>query len=128
MADLDKIESVIGPSLVVKGDIQSSGTLRVDGTVEGTISAKGLVVVAQDGVVKADVTADHIVIGGSIRGNITARKKVEILATGKLHGGVTTTAFGFIVQEGAIFDGSCTMGKNEGGEAAAEKKSKNAKG
>jgi len=111
MADIDRIESVIGPSLVVKGDIQSSGTLRVDGVVEGAISANGTVVIANDGVAKADITADHIVIGGTIHGNVIARKKVEMLATGTLHGDVLTVAYGFVVQEGAIFEGSCKMNK-----------------
>ena len=63
---------MIGPSLIVKGDIQSSGTLRIDGLVEGTISANGSVVVAEDGIAEADITADHIIIGGTINGNVTA--------------------------------------------------------
>jgi len=111
MSDLDKIESVIGPSLVVKGEIQSSGTLRIDGVVEGSIGSDGSVIVARDGIAQADIKADHIVIGGTVNGNIIARKKVEMLSTGKLHGDVTTIAYGFIVQEGAIFEGACKMKK-----------------
>ncbi len=111
MSDLDKIESVIGPSLVVKGEIQSSGTLRIDGVVEGSIGSDGSVIVARDGIAQADIKADHIVIGGTVNGNIIARKKVEMLSTGKLHGDVMTIAYGFIVQEGAIFEGACKMKK-----------------
>jgi len=113
MAEIDKIESVIGPSLVVKGEIQSSGALRVDGTVEGSISSKGTVVVANNGVVKADIKADRIVIGGNIHGNVVAREKVEILSTGKLYGDIVTIARGFIVHEGAIFEGACKTVKPE---------------
>jgi len=123
MGDRDRIESVIGRSLVVKGDIQSSGTLRVDGHVEGTISAKGTVIVANDGAVKADIKADHIVIGGTINGNVTAREKVEILDTGKLHGDVDTVAFGLIVREGAIFEGACKMQNAEGAKTPPAKSS-----
>ena len=113
MSEIDKIESVIGPSLVVKGEIQSSGALRVDGVVEGSISSKGTVVVANNGAVKADIKADRIVIGGNIHGNVVAREKVEILSTGKLYGDIVTIAGGFIVQEGAIFEGGCKTVKPE---------------
>ena len=113
MAEIDKIESVIGPSLVVKGDIQSSGALRVDGVVEGSISSKGTVVVANNGTVKADIKADRIIIGGNIQGNVIAREKVEILSTGKLRGNITTVARGFIVHEGANFEGACKTVKTE---------------
>ena len=121
MGEHDAIESVIGPSLIVKGDIQSSGTLRIDGAVEGTISADGSVVVANDGIVRADITADYIVIGGTIHGNIIARKKVEILSTGNLHGDVATIVYGLIINEGAIFEGSCKMTKAEGAKTTSPK-------
>jgi len=118
MAEIDKIESVIGPSLVVKGDIQSSGALRVDGVVEGSINSKGTVVVANNGTVRADIKADHIVIGGNIHGNVVAREKVEILSTGRLRGNITTVAGGFIVHEGAGFEGACkTVRPEESGAA-----------
>ncbi len=111
MAELDKIESVIGPSLVVKGEIQSSGALRVDGVVEGSISSKGVVVIDNNGVVKGDIKADRIVIGGNIHGNVFAREKVEMLSTGKLYGDIVTIARGFTVHEGAIFEGACKMSR-----------------
>ncbi len=114
MSELGGIESVIGRSLTVKGDIQSTGALRIDGVVEGSISSKGTVVIANDGVVKANIKADHIVIGGTIHGDVTAREKVEILPTGKLHGNVSTIAYGLVVNEGAIFEGACKMDKAEG--------------
>ncbi len=121
MAEIDKIESVIGPSLVVKGDIQSSGALRVDGVVEGSISSKGTVVVANNGTVKADIKADRIIIGGNIQGNVIAREKVEILSTGKLRGNITTVARGFIVHEGANFEGACKTVRPEESTAARPK-------
>ena len=115
MSEIDKIESVIGPSLVVKGEIQSSGALRVDGVVEGSISSKGSVVIANNGTVKGDIKADRIVIGGNIHGNVFAREKVEMLPTGKLYGDIATIARGLIVHEGAIFEGACKTSKPQEG-------------
>ncbi len=121
MNELGKIESVIGPSLIVKGEIQSSGTLRIDGVVEGSITSKGTVLIANDGVVKADIKADHVVIGGAIHGNVTAREMVEILPTGNLRGDITTIANGLVINEGAIFEGVCKMSKSGGPESASLK-------
>lgn len=121
MSEFGGIESVIGRSLTVKGDIQSTGALRIDGVVEGSISSKGTVVIANDGVVKANIKADHIVIGGTIHGDVTAREKVEILPTGKLHGNVSTIAYGLVVNEGAIFEGACKMEKAEGAKPGGAK-------
>lgn len=115
MTEIDRrVESVIGNSLTVKGEIQSSGTLRVYGVVEGSISSKGTVIVAEHGVVKADITAESIAVGGTIEGNLTARQKVELLSTGKLYGNVTTIPSGFIINEGSIFEGACKMAKSAG--------------
>jgi cytoskeletal protein CcmA (bactofilin family) len=122
MSDLGKIESVIGPSLIVKGEIQSSGTLRIDGVVEGSITSKGTVLIANDGVVKADIKADHVVIGGKIHGNVTARERVEILPTGNLNGDITTVAYGLVVSEGAIFEGAVKMNRESVSPKVPQKK------
>jgi len=116
MREPDKSESVIGPSLIIRGDIQSSGTLRIDGVVEGTISADGSIVVAKGGTARGDITSDNIIAGGTIEGNVIAREKMEILPTGTLHGDVVTVVYGLVIHEGAIFDGSCKMSKPTGQE------------
>ena len=121
---MDAIESVIGPSLVVKGEIRSSGTLRVDGVVEGSISSKGTVVVANDGIVEGDIKADHIVVGGTVNGNIVGREKVEVLTTGKLHGDISTKLCGLVINEGAIYEGACEMKSPEGTKTAVPNKPK----
>jgi cytoskeletal protein CcmA (bactofilin family) len=102
MVDTSKVDSVIGPGLMVKGDIHSRGSLRVDGNVEGNIRADAAVIVGEKGVVKANVTANHIVVGGTVDGNVNGREKVEILSAAK-----------FVVAEGVIFEGRCTMSQSD---------------
>jgi len=111
--DVGKVDSVIGPGLNVKGEIHSRGTLRVDGNVEGKISADASVVIGEKGVVKADIAAGHVIIGGTVHGKVTGREKVEILSTGRLYGDVSTKAAKFVVSEGVIFEGSCTMSQGD---------------
>jgi cytoskeletal protein CcmA (bactofilin family) len=113
MVDTSKVDSVIGPGLMVKGDIHSRGSLRVDGNVEGNIRADAAVIVGEKGVVKANVTANHIIVGGTVHGNVNGREKVEILSTGRMYGDVTTAAAKFVVAEGVIFEGRCTMSQSD---------------
>ncbi|RJP64292.1 MAG: polymer-forming cytoskeletal protein [Candidatus Abyssobacteria bacterium SURF_17] len=120
-AGIVRVESVIGSDLIVRGEIQSLGTLRVDGQVEGKITAGGSIIIGEKGTVKADITADYIIIGGTVKGDITAREKVELVSTGRLYGNVYTKPAKFVVSEGSIFDGGCTMSQGEGAKQPSEK-------
>ena len=122
MVEAVNVESVIGPGLMVKGEIYSKGTLRVDGKVEGNISANGSVVIGENGVVKADIVADHIIVGGTVRGNVAGRERVEIVSKGQLYGDVHTKPARLIVSEGAVFEGSCTMSQVEKAKQPPEEK------
>ncbi len=114
MPETGKVDTVIGPGSTVKGEIHSRGTLRVDGNVEGKVSSDSSVIIGEKGVVKAEVVAGHVIVGGTIHGKVTGREKVEILSTGRLYGDVSTKAAKFVVAEGVIFEGRCTMGQTEG--------------
>ncbi len=109
MASSDKVDTVIGANSMIKGDLHSRGTLRVDGTVEGNIRADASVIVGEKGVVKASIMASQVIIGGTVHGNVHGRERVEVLSTGRLYGDVTTAASKFVVAEGVVFEGRCTM-------------------
>lgn len=114
MAEPSKMETIIGPGATIKGEVHTRGTLRVDGNVEGKVNADGSVIVGEKGVVNAEVTAGHVVIGGTVHGKVNGREKVEILSTGRLHGDVSTKPAKFVVAEGVVFEGRCSMGQAEG--------------
>jgi cytoskeletal protein CcmA (bactofilin family) len=113
MVEPGKVDSVIGPGLVVKGELHSRGTLRVDGNVEGKVSADASLIIGEKGVVKAEITAGQVIIGGTVHGTVMGREKVEILSTGRLYGDVTTKAAKFVVAEGVIFEGCVKMGQDD---------------
>jgi cytoskeletal protein CcmA (bactofilin family) len=113
MASTDKVDSVIGASSLVKGDIHSRGTLRIDGTVEGNVRVDATVIIGEKGVVKANITANHVIIGGTVHGNVQGRERVEVLSTGRMYGDVTTAASKFVVAEGVIFEGRCSMSQTD---------------
>jgi cytoskeletal protein CcmA (bactofilin family) len=125
MADSDKVETVIGAGSIVKGELYSRGGLRIDGNVEGKISADGSVIIGTKGVVKANISASHIVVGGAVHGNLVAREKIEILSSGRVFGDVTTPASKFVVAEGVVFEGRCTMSQTDSSKQRVTKMPRN---
>lgn len=103
----DQVETIIGHDTQVKGIINSGGTLRVDGQVEGEISAKGDVVIGETGMLKAQLRARNATVAGTVHGNVEIVDKLELTSTGKLFGDIKTGIL--IIGEGAVFKGACEM-------------------
>lgn len=104
---LERVDSVLGPGISWTGEISGSGGVRIDGAFEGQINIRGLVVIGDQGRVTCEhIRAVTVIVAGSVKGNITARK-VEIASTGRVWGDVVTTAFS--TQEGAFLRGEIRM-------------------
>lgn len=84
----ESVISIIGPGMHVVGDCVTEGTLRVEGTVEGTVRAGKAVVVGKDGAVLGDITTQDAVIGGRVTGSIIAESRLELQATCVIEGEV----------------------------------------
>jgi cytoskeletal protein CcmA (bactofilin family) len=85
--------AMIGPGMKVKGEIRGEGSLTVHGQFEGDIVLDGTLHVGPEGRVDANITARAIVVGGNVRGNLSADTRVEILPTGALTGSVKSSSF-----------------------------------
>jgi cytoskeletal protein CcmA (bactofilin family) len=123
---VDRITSVLGSGVTWKGSIGGSGGVRIEGTFEGEIALRGLLVVGETGRVTCEHLRAHVVIvAGMVRGDITA-EKVEIRRTGRVWGNVISAAFA--TEEGAFLRGQITMeeqvdvglGAEPGGEPSPE--------
>ena len=101
--------SLIGPGMRVDGDCVTEGTLRVEGTVEGTIYAGKAVVVGQDGRVDGDIRTQDAVISGGIRGSVHVASRLELQATAQIEGTVHTRRLQ--LEEGAVLNGDVRMGE-----------------
>lgn len=106
----EKLESFIGANSNFKGDVDTKGTLRIDGAMEGNVNADW-VLLGEKALLKGDVTARGIVVGGRIEGNLKAKEIVEIKAKGQVYGDVSTSKL--TVVEGGLFDGKSSMAKEE---------------
>ena len=104
---VERITTVLGVGLVWQGSLSGSGGVRIEGTFEGQIALKGLLVVGETGKVTCEaVRAASVIVAGAVKGNISAQK-VEIRSTGRVWGDIVTTAFA--TEEGAFLRGQIRM-------------------
>jgi len=101
--------SIIGPGMRVTGDCQTEGTLRIEGTVEGTVRAGKAVVLGKDGVVDGDITTQDAVIGGRVNGSIVAESRLELQATCIIEGEVRARRIK--LEEGGRLNGTVHIGE-----------------
>ena len=102
----DGNESCIGTGTKVTGKLTFNARARIDGEVEGEITG-GDITVSENAVVKAKINAQSLVIAGNVDGEISARLRIELLATARTRG--TLTAPNLVLHEGAVFEGDCKM-------------------
>lgn len=103
----ERVTSVLGEEFSWQGRISGTGGIRIEGAFDGDIEVRGLVVIAERGRVSCEhIRAETVIIAGSLKGDITARK-VQITSTGRVWGSVLATSFS--TDEGAFLKGQITM-------------------
>jgi cytoskeletal protein CcmA (bactofilin family) len=103
----ERVTSVLGSGIIWRGALSGSGGIRIEGTFEGEIRLRGLLVVGESGRVTCDdLRANTVIVAGSVKGNITA-EKLEIRSTGRVWGDVVISAFAS--EEGAFLRGQVRM-------------------
>jgi cytoskeletal protein CcmA (bactofilin family) len=104
---IERITSVLGAGVIWQGSISGSGGVRIEGTFEGQVAMRGILVVGETGRVTCEnIRANTVIVAGAVRGNIIAQK-VEIRATGRIWGDVVTVSFA--TEEGAFLRGQIRM-------------------
>ncbi|HSH46776.1 MAG TPA: polymer-forming cytoskeletal protein [Longimicrobiales bacterium] len=108
--------SIIGPGMRVIGDCETQGTLRVEGTVEGTVRAGKAVVVGKDGVVDGDILTQDAVVGGRVTGSIGAESRLELQATCVVEGEIQARRIK--LDEGGTVNGTVRIGETRATKAS----------
>lgn len=103
----DKIQTIIGEGTEIKGNIQSNGVVRIDGTLEGTIHHNGDLLVGPKGRVVAEIRTKGLSIAGEVRGELHVEGKLELLPGARVFGDIRCGHF--VVHEGAMFHGRSMM-------------------
>ncbi len=105
--NVERVTSVLGGGITWQGSLRGSGGVRIEGAFEGEITLRGLLVIGETGRVSCpEVRANTVIVGGALRGNVTA-EKIEIRSTGRVWGDVRTVAFA--TEEGAFLRGQVCM-------------------
>src|SRR5207245_10126801 len=101
----DEPFTFLGKGAQFKGIIHFEGTIRIDGRLEGEIHTKGTLMVGEHAVIEGDISAEVVVSGGHINGNITASEKVQLLSPAVLTGEIKTPLL--TSEEGVQLTGTC---------------------
>jgi cytoskeletal protein CcmA (bactofilin family) len=110
MDDFDKsgdLNTIIGKGSVVEGTVKVQSSLRVDGRIKGQVSTTDSLVIGKEGEIEGEVRVKHAIVGGRIKGKIFASGKVVLEAKSAFHGELKTSKL--VIEEGAIFEGVCSM-------------------
>lgn len=97
----------VGKDVEFKGIITYSGTVRVDGSLEGEIHTDGGLLVGPEAVIKAKVSAGTVVCHGTITGDILAKNQIVLCAPAVVQGSLTAPVLS--MEEGVVFNGTLEM-------------------
>lgn len=101
-ADFD---AIIGRNSKLEGTLTSTGSIRVDGEMNGDITTDGDVIIGQDAKTNGDIKSSNIEISGSVEGNINSDGCLKVYETGSLFGNIEVKSF--VIEEGGVFEGMC---------------------
>ena len=117
---LKRIDSLIGASTVVHGDVTFTGGLRIDGQLQGNVVAAagepGTLVVSEQARVDGEIRVSHLVINGTINGPITVEGHLELQAKARVVGDVSYRTL--VMHVGAVIQGRLIHNDNEPGSAS----------
>jgi len=103
----DTINSIATGSKL-EGDLVSTGDVRVDGTLKGSVKTAGKLVLGDSGIIEGKTQCKSAIIAGEIKGTVQTEELLTLKATAKLSGEIITSKLA--IEPGAIFSGKCSMG------------------
>ena len=99
--------NLISNGTEITGDVKSTGDIRIDGTLNGSLSIKGKLVVGVTGRVDGELSCQNADISGTVNGKVKITELLSLKATSKLSSDINTNKLS--IESGANFSGSCTM-------------------
>jgi cytoskeletal protein CcmA (bactofilin family) len=99
--------SLLDSQLSIDGDIDTEGSLRIDGRLHGNILRSDTVVLGAGASMNGDVHAREVIVGGTLTGNVYASERVELQPTAVVTGNITSQLV--LVQEGGVINGRVEM-------------------
>lgn len=114
----EDVIAFVGKGVEFKGTITYNGTVRIDGHLDGEIHTDGTLLVGEEAVLTAKVSAGTVISKGKITGDIAAKEKVRLLSPAILNGSVKAPTLS--MEEGVLFNGTIEMARAEVRELSRE--------
>lgn len=101
------LNTIVGKGSSLEGTLKVENSVRVDGRIKGNLTTTELLVIGKDGEIEGDIIAKNAIIGGRVRGKVSATGKVVLESKAVFLGELKTSRL--VIDDGAIFDGRCSM-------------------
>ena len=105
-----QVPNILAQGTRLTGTIESDGDVRIDGWMSGKISAKGKVVIGENGYVEGEIKCQKADISGEVKARLQVDELTALTSSAKYTGDITTQKIS--IEPGAVFTGSCTMEKS----------------
>jgi len=104
------LNTIVGKGSSLEGTLKVENSIRVDGKIKGHVTTTESLVIGKEGEIEGEIIAKHAIIGGRVRGKISATGKVVLEAKALFQGEMKTARL--VIDDGAVFDGRCSMQKD----------------
>lgn len=101
------LNTIIGKGSSVEGAMRVENSIRIDGRIKGNVTTTDSLVIGKEGEIDGEIVAKNAIIGGKVKGKISASGKVVLEAKATFQGEIKTARL--VIDDGAVFDGQCTM-------------------
>ncbi len=101
------MDTILGEYTSFVGNIDTEGSIKVLGKIEGDIKAGGDVYIESSASITGNIYGSNVYVSGAIKGNILTKGLLHLMTQARLHGDIEVTSI--VTDEGAIFQGSCRM-------------------
>ena len=104
------VDTIIGEGVIFENALmKGNGVIRFDGKFSGIIDVEGHIILGETGFIDGDISAESALFAGKFKGNLFIRNILHLTSTATLTGKVETGKL--IIDEGAVFDGTCNVTK-----------------
>ena len=111
LTDDISIRTIIGLGSAISGDVHADGFIRVEGDIDGNLESTGHIDIGNAARINGNITAQSVVLGGIVLGDIYAPDGIKLLSSSAVIGNISTKKLE--IQENVIFHGHCIALKNE---------------
>ena len=103
--------NIIAKGTVIYGTLNAGSDIRINGSVLGQLQVAGRTVISDSGTIKGSLLAEEAMISGAVEGDIIVKQKLLLGSSARIRGTIKTARL--VVEEGAMLNGECRMGKPE---------------